>query len=204
MQQVGVHAERSLAAFVLGNRDLVLFGKLNQLGAAGQIPFPPRGDDLNIGVQRIGRQFKPHLVVALACGAMGHRIGALGHGDLDQAFGNQRPRNRGAQQIKALVNRIGAKHREDEIPHELFAHVFDVDRARAHHLGLGAGRFQLFALAQVGGKGHDLAAVFHLQPLENDRGIEPSGIGKNDLLRRRHDRTSVAGCSAGHSGFCGG
>ena len=33
-------------------------------------------------------------------------------------------------------------------------------------------RFELFALTEVGGEGHDLAAVGFLQPLENDGGVE--------------------------------
>jgi hypothetical protein len=58
------------------HRDLVLFGEGDQRGAAGQIPFAPRRDHLDVGVQRIGRQFEPDLVVALAGRAMGDGIGA--------------------------------------------------------------------------------------------------------------------------------
>jgi hypothetical protein len=45
--------------------------------------------------------------------------------------------------------------------------------AGAHHLGLLACRLQLLALAEIGGEGHHLAAVFGLQPFQDDRGVEP-------------------------------
>ena len=76
MQQVGINAEWRLAALVLGDRDLVLLGEIQQFRAAGQIPFAPGGDDLDVGVQRIGGQLEPDLIVALAGGAMADGIGA--------------------------------------------------------------------------------------------------------------------------------
>ncbi len=45
-----------------------------------------------------------------------------------------------------------------------------------------ARRPELLALAEVGGEGHDLAAIGRLQPLQDDRGVEPAGIGEHDLL----------------------
>ena len=165
----------------------MLFGKFEQFGAAAQIPFAPGGDDLDLGVQRVGGQFETHLVIALAGGAMGHGIGAGFLGDLNKALGNQGSRDRGAQQIQPLVDGIGAEHWEHKIAHEFFAQVFDIDIVRAHHLGFGAGWFQLFSLAKIGGEGHDLAAVFGLQPFENDRCIQTAGIGENDFFGCGHE-----------------
>ncbi len=48
--------------------------------------------------------------------------------------------------------------------------------------GLRARRLQLLALAEIGGEGHHLAAVGGLQPLQDDRGVEPAGIGEHDLV----------------------
>ena len=45
-----------------------------------------------------------------------------------------------------------------------------------------ARRLELLALAEIGGEGHDLAAVGGLQPFEDDRGVEPAGIGQHDFL----------------------
>ena len=44
VQEVGVDREGRLAALVPGDRDLVGLGELEQLGARGQVPLPPRRD----------------------------------------------------------------------------------------------------------------------------------------------------------------
>ncbi len=113
---------------------------------------------------------------------MRHRIGAGLLGDLDLALGDQRPGDRGAEQILALIECIGAEHREDEVAAELLAHILDEDLLDPGHLGLLARRLQLLALAEIGGEGHHLAAVGLLQPFQDDAGVEPAGIGEHDLL----------------------
>src|SRR3546814_19619154 len=55
-------------------------------------------------------------------------------------------------------------------------------RCDPHQLGLGARGLQLLALPEVGGEGHHLAAVGRLQPFQDDAGVEPSRIGKDDAL----------------------
>ena len=70
MQEVGVDGEGRLAALVLGDEDLVLLGEVDQVGARLELPFPPRRDDADVGVEGIGRQLEAHLVVALAGGAV--------------------------------------------------------------------------------------------------------------------------------------
>ena len=52
---------------------------------------------------------------------MGNRVGAGFNGDLDLALGDQRPGDRGAEKICALVERVGPKHREDIFGNELLA-----------------------------------------------------------------------------------
>ena len=127
---------------------------------------------------------------------MGHRIGAGLGGDLDQPLRDQRPGDRGAEQIEPFVERVGAEHREDEVADEFLAHILDIDvlGLDPEQLGLGARRLQLFALAEIGGEGDHLAAVFGLQPLQDDRGIQPAGIGEHDLLRggSRHGPSGAA------------
>jgi hypothetical protein len=49
VQQVGVDRERRLAALVLGDRDLVLLGEFDQVGARLEVPLAPRRDDLDVG-----------------------------------------------------------------------------------------------------------------------------------------------------------
>ncbi len=160
----------------------MLFGEFEQVGAALERPVTPGGDDLDVGVQSIGRKLEANLVVALAGGAVGDRIGAGFPGDVNQVLGDQRAGDRGAEQVDTFVDRIGAEHREDEILDELLADVLDVDFLDAEHFGLLAGRLELFALAEVGGEGDDFRAEFGLQPLQDDRGVETARIGENDLF----------------------
>ena len=58
---------------------------------------------------------------------MGDSVGTGLGGDLDLTFGDQRPRNGGAEEIDPFIDRIGAEHRKDEIADEFFPQVFDVD-----------------------------------------------------------------------------
>ena len=122
---------------------------------------------------------------------MGHGVGAELLGDLDLLLGNQRPRDRGAEQILALIHRVGAEHRKYIVADELFAQILDEDvfRLDAEQQRLLPRRLELFALAKIGGEDHDLATIGRLQPLQNDRGIEPAGIGEHHLLHiaRRHE-----------------
>src|SRR3546814_6856199 len=83
------------------------------------IPFAPRGDHLDIGGERIIAEFEADLIVALAGGTMRHRIGTHLTCDLDLALGDQRPRDRRAEQVQPLVERVGAHHREDVLLDEL-------------------------------------------------------------------------------------
>ena len=142
MQKVGVDRERRLAALVLRHRDLVLLGEVDEVGARLERPVAPRRDDLDVGVERIGGKLEADLVVALAGGAMGDGVGAGLPGDLDQMLGDQRPGDRGAEQIDAFIDRVGAEHREDEVADEFLAHVLDVDLLDAQHLGLLARRLE--------------------------------------------------------------
>ena len=184
VQQVRIDRERRLVALVLGDRDLVLLGEFQELFAALERPLTPRRDDLDRRLQRVVAEFEADLIVALACRTVANRIGAHHARNLDLPFGDQRPRNRRAEQIHALVDRIGPKHREHIIADEFLADVLDVNVLGfdAEQFGLLARRAQFFALAEISGEGDDLASVGLLQPLQNDRRIEPARIGEDDFF----------------------
>jgi len=186
VQKVGVDAERGLAALVLGDRDLVLLGEVQQVLPRLELPLAPRGDDADVGFEGVVAELEADLVVALPGGPVTDGVGADHAGDLDLAFGDQGPGDRGAEQILPLVQGVGPEHREDIVPHELLAQVVDEDVLflDAQLQRLLARRRQLLALAQIGGEGHDLRAVFGLQPFQDDRGVEAAGIGEDDLLGR--------------------
>ena len=193
VQQVGVHRVRRAAVLVLHvDLDAGDFRVLQQLLTRQQVPLAPRGDDLDVRLQRVRAQLEAHLVVALAGRAVRHGVGAGFVGDLDQALGDQRTRDRRAQQVFAFVDGVGAEHREHEVAHEFFAHVVDVDvfRLDAELQRLGARRFQLFTLAQVGGEGDDFALVVILQPFQDDGGIEAARVGEDYFFNVAHGSSS--------------
>jgi len=163
------------------NLDLVLLGPFDQPGAAGQVPLAPRRDHLDVGRQRVITELETHLIVALASRAVADRIRADHPRDLDLALGDQRPRDRRAEQVQPLVQRVRPHHREDVILDELLAQIVDEDV-----LGLDPGllrlaprRFQFLALPEIGGEGDDLALIGLLQPLEDDAGVEAARIGED-------------------------
>ena len=137
---------------------------------------------MNVWHECIGAKLKSDLVVALACGAMGDGIGFFQTRNVDQMLGDKRPCNRGSKKVLALIDRVGPKHWEDEVADKLFAQVFNMDFLNAEFLGFFPSRFKLLALADISRKGNDLTVVLILQPFQNDRGIEPSRVGQNDLL----------------------
>ena len=172
------------AALVLGDRDLVLFGERDQILAALELPLAPRRDDPDSRLERVVAQLEAHLVVALAGGAVAHGIGARGARDVDLLLGDQRPRDRGAEQVDALIEGVGAEHREHIVAHELLAQILDEDVGRldAEHQRLLARGLKLVALAEIGGERHHLGAVGLLQPLEDDRGVEAARVGEDHFL----------------------
>jgi hypothetical protein len=184
VQHVRIDRERRFTLLVLRDRNLMLLGKIDQVGARLERPVPPRRDDLDVRVQRISRQFEPHLVVALAGGTMGHCIRPRLGSNLDQPLGNKRTGNRRAQKVDPFIKCIGPEHREHEIGDELLAQVLDIDFLDAQHLGLAPRRLQLITLAQVSSKGDHFRTKLGLQPLQDDRRIKPTRIGQHDLLDR--------------------
>ena len=160
----------------------MLVGVGQQSFAAAQVPFAPWSDDLDVWFERVGTELETNLVVAFAGGTMADGIGAGFTSNLDQPFRNQWPGDRRAQQVHAFVNSVRTEHGIDEVAHKLFTQIVDVDLFHTHGFGLGPRWFKFLALAEVGGEGHDLAAVLNLQPFQDDRGVETAGVGQHDLV----------------------
>ena len=162
----------------------MLFGEFDQARAAGEVPFAPRCDHLDVGRERVIAEFEADLIVTLAGRAVADRVGIDHPRDFNLALGDQRPRDRGAEQVKPFIQGVGAHHREDVIAHEFLAQVVDEDvlRLDAGHLRLLAGGLQLLALPEVGGEGHHLALIGLLQPFQDHARIQPARIGENDTV----------------------
>ena len=172
MQQVFITAVGLFLGYRYG--DIMLLGEFDQLGSRIQIPDPPRGDDFQSRVKPDITEFKADLIVALAGGAMTHRIGSLGPGDSDLLLGDQRPGQRGAEQIGSFVDGIGPEGRENVVFDKTFLEIGD------HHLFRpGCHSFvdhclPVFFLADIGTIGNNRAVILLGQPFENNRGIEPA------------------------------
>ena len=183
VQEVRVHGVGGFLAVLLDG-DAVGFGVGEQLFAAVEIPLSPGGDDRDVGIEGEISQLETHLVVAFARRAVADGIRTREACDLDLAFGDQRTGDGGAQEILALVDGIGPEHREDVVAHELLAQVLDEDifGFDTEFQRLFSGRFDLFALADVGGEGDHFAVVLVLEPFENDTGVETAGVGEYDFF----------------------
>jgi hypothetical protein len=167
-----------------GHRDAVLLRVGDAVGPRHEVPLAPRRDDRELGCERAERELEAHLVVALAGRAVRDRVAAGLACDLGLVLGDQRPRERGAEQVAALVDRRARDRRIDEVAHELLAHVAHdaVDRAgRACLLGQAG---ELLLLADVGGERDHLAFVLVDQPVQDHRRIEPAAVGQTDALHR--------------------
>ena len=82
----------------------MLLGEVDQLPrGSDELPFAPRRDHLDVGLQRIIAELEADLVVALARRAVTDGVGADLPRDLDLALGDQRPSDRGAEQIIAFI-----------------------------------------------------------------------------------------------------
>src|SRR5260221_6657955 len=118
-------------------------------------------------------ELEADLIIALAGGAMRHRIGANLFGDFDLLLRNQGPRDRRAEEILPLIHGIGAEHRKHVVADEFLAQILDEDifRLDTEQQRLLARRLELLALAEIGGAGHELASRRRLPaPPEERRG----------------------------------
>ena len=175
VQQIGIHGVgRPAFSFLEIHGDAVLVGISEELFAREQVPLSPWGDHFDIGHQGIGTELKAHLVVALASRPVADGVGMGFLRNFHQSLGNQGASNGGAQQVLTFVQSVGPEHGEHKVAHKLLAQIFNenVLGVDAHFDGLGSGRFNLFALTNVGREGHDFAVVSVLQPLQNDGGVE--------------------------------
>src|SRR4029077_5940939 len=104
-------------------RNFLFGGVRDHVGAALKRPIAtaPRRDHLEIRREARERQLESHLVVALAGASMRDGVGAVLARDLDQLLRDYRPRDRGAEQVVAFVNRVRAQDWKDEVGREFVA-----------------------------------------------------------------------------------
>src|SRR5688572_29454752 len=107
--------------------------------------------------------------------------GAFLLGDFDHAFGDERARDAGAEEILVFVDRPRLDHRKNEIARELLLEVVDVDlrSARGHRFLIKA--FEFLLLPNVSAKGNHFSLILFLNPREEHRGVEPPRVCQNYL-----------------------
>ena len=137
----------------------MLLGIGHQFLAGIEIPLTPRGDDRHIRFQRISTQFKPHLIITFTCSPMRNGIRASFIGNLNQAFGNQWPRDRRTQQVFTFVDGIGAKHGKNILTRKLLAQIFNINFLDPHRFSFGTRGFYFFSLTDISGEGHHFTTI---------------------------------------------
>lgn len=152
----------------------------NHLGSAGEclaeLVDSPRGDHLNIGSEGGVGDFKAALVVALAGRAVGDVGCALLAGDFDLRLGDERAGNGGSQIVLALVNRVCADHRIDEVGDEFVLQVDGVVGGSPRSLGFFGEAVQLLLLPDIGGKRNHLCIEAVFDPLDDNGGVKTPRI----------------------------
>ena len=148
-----------------------------------QIPLTNRGDDLELGVERLDGSLKTDLVVTLAGAAVGDIGGAELVGDLDELLGKQRAGQSGEQRVLVLVHGVGGDGLGQELIGELIAQVehLAVQNAQVEGLlllGIQAG----LLLAHVAADANDIEILLILQPLDTYGCIKTTGICENDFF----------------------
>ena len=111
--------------------DAVRGGVVDRVLARDDVPLAPRRDDLQLRRERLIGELEAHLIVALAGAAVRERVAAGRQRDLDLLARDERPRDRRAEQVVALVDRAGLQHREEVVGRELFLRVDEMEVARA-------------------------------------------------------------------------
>jgi hypothetical protein len=125
---------------------------------------------------------EPNLVIALSCCAVAHGIGLELFRHLHLLLGDDRPGQGSPQEITRFINRVGPQSREHIVPDEFLFEVFNDNVRGSCAERLSPHLPQLVALAHVCGKANDRALVGFNQPSQNDRRVQPSGIGQNDFV----------------------
>ncbi len=151
--------------------------------AAGEFlakPFdPPRRDDLDRRVERLGGKLEAALIVAFAGRAVCIGVGPHVAGDLQTDLADQRPCDRRTHQVDRLVLRAPHQHGKREVAAQLLLGIDDTGRLRAALPGLGHHRIAVLArLAEIDVDGVDVVP-FVLEPAEDDRGIKTAGVSEN-------------------------
>ena len=167
------------------HRDVALVAEIDELGAAGEalaeLADPPRREDGDLRIERLGGELEAALVVPLAGGTVGEHRGPLAVGDVDDHLRNQWTGDRRAEEVGPLVAGLPLKDREGEVATEFLADVDDLGVDGAAGAGLLERRRPVLArLAEVDVDGDHVIAALD-EPAEDHGGVEPPRIRQHAL-----------------------
>lgn len=145
----------------------------------------PRGDDLDVGCQGVHGQFKAHLVVALAGGAVGDGVRSFPDGQVHHVLGDAGACYGGAQQVAAFIQSVGLHHRKDVIGGEVFLEVADETFGSARRKGFFFQAVKFFSLAYVRAVCDDFGIVLFLEPLQKNGGVKAARVCNYDFHVRQ-------------------
>ena len=117
---------------------------------------------------------------------MGNRVRTGFVGNLNQTTGDERACDGSPQQVLPFVDGVGAEHREHVVTNEFLAQVLNVDFLHAQRFRFLTRWLHFLALANIGGERHHLTLIGILQPANDYRGIQATGIRQNHLFNIRH------------------
>src|SRR5437870_10059089 len=155
MEKIAIHRVRLLRARFY--RDSIRFRECDHLGATGKLFaktfLAPGRNYAQIRRKRCRGEFKANLVIPLPGRPVRDGISVFGERNLDHSFGDERTRDACPEEILALVNCAGLKHRKDEIAREFFLEIFDNAFRCAGFQRLLFQAVEFFLLADIGAKG---------------------------------------------------
>ena len=172
---LGLGVDRNSVLGAVGEQVGTSLEALNEFG------ITPGGDALDGGLERLGAHFETDLVVTLSGGTVGNVGGAFLVGNSDHFLRNAWSGNGSTEQVSALVNGIALDGFKDVVLNKVLAKVGNDALTGTARDGLGLdGGEVFFVLTDVGAES-DHVESFLTQPLENDGGIETTGVGKDKL-----------------------
>ena len=149
--------------------------------ALAELANPPRREDGDLRIERLGGELEAALVVPLASGTVGEHRGPLAVGDVDDHLRDQWPGDRRAEEVGPLVAGLPLKDREGEVATEFLADVDDLGVDGAAGAGLLERRRPVLArLAEVDVDGDHVIAALD-EPAEDHGGVEPPRIRQHAL-----------------------
>src|SRR4029077_7804003 len=154
-----------------------------------EIPLAPRRHDFQFGSERLVSHLEADLVVALAGTSVADGRGSFAQRVFTLWVRDHGPRERRAEQIFTLVHRARFQRPPNVAGQELFAQIFDDYLAGSSLVGLVHDGLDVFSLTYVGDHGDHFVGIVFLEPRNDDRGIEPTGVGENNLFFFRHARS---------------